>query len=145
MKTRKQELLYFVAIFATLLICVGAYQAGSDLVMNGALSSVDNQVVRFNGATGKSAQASYVYIDDTGNITAPASALATIGAIKIATISYDTSEGISEALLDIAIGASASSKGAGYHTIISSSIGDALYCIDSNGTNWYFSEKTKAP
>lgn len=46
-----------------------AFAEYADIKITGPSSSIDEQLVRYNGATGKVAQASYVYIDDTGNMT----------------------------------------------------------------------------
>jgi hypothetical protein len=54
---------------ASLAALEAAFVQYADDKIIGAASSVDNQIVRFDATTGKLAQASYAYIDDSGNIT----------------------------------------------------------------------------
>jgi hypothetical protein len=69
----------------------------------------------------------------------------TLGKLKTVQVSYDMSAGPSEATFDTALGGTATVKGAGYQATIVASLGGALYNAESDGTNWYYTEKTKAP
>ena len=76
---------------------------------------------------------------------AMASAIMTFGKIKTVLVSYDTHiTGITDSVCDNALGNPAT-LGAGYQATITASVGTAMYRAETDGINWFYTEKTRAP